>query len=401
MAPALAKGVETEEPVSSVRTQGENGPVEAEIQVDFFVSYTARDEDWATWIAWQLEDAGYTVLVQAWDFKIGAHFVDEMHRAAQRASRTIAVLSSAYVKSAYAAAEWQEAWRRDPAGEERRLLAFRIEDCDRPGLLAQLVTADLFGLDRDSARDVVLSAAAGRRRKGTAEPTLPSAGSAGHEAASAAEPEFPAAPDRIVLRGEAEPVAQYICYVARDRLDSLFHQIDVETLSRPRGDRPLGRLPFGHPEAATQDPRTLRATVSRLTAVRDYLERTARIGDLAAIVASRGRLDHDCYVASASFEVSSWDPAQPNVYLEGPVGGYLLRLSCAKQNFSGLGREGGTFIPTSTNRFLFEDRVALPMQGLIWLAAAQQENKLLLGSPLYLVLNPLRRDLGEYNDVVL
>jgi hypothetical protein len=89
------------------------------------------------------------------------------------------------------------------------------------------------------------------------------------------------------------------------------------------------------------------------------------------------------------------------MYLEGHVADYRLRLSCAKENFSGLGREGLEFIPTSTNRFLFEERVALPMQGLVRLASVEPRSKLLMGAPLYLVLNPLSVDLGEYNDVVL
>lgn len=221
------------------------------------------------------------------------------------------------------------------------------------------------------------------------------------DASEAVGPASPPPADRTERRGGVEQVAQYICYVSRDRLDSLFHQLDVDALTQPPLDNPLGHLPFGHPAAATQDPRTLRATVSRLAAVRDHLERAARIGDLAAIVAAHGRLEDDCYLASTDFRVTGWDPAQPSVYLEGQVGDYVLRLSCAKRNFSGLGQEDGMFIPTSTNRFLFEDRVALPMQGLIWLAGVDVQDRRLLGSPLYLVLNPLRSDLGEYSDVVL
>ena len=33
---------------------------------DFFVSYTQADRGWAEWIAWQLEEDGYRVLLQAW-----------------------------------------------------------------------------------------------------------------------------------------------------------------------------------------------------------------------------------------------------------------------------------------------------------------------------------------------
>lgn len=140
---------------------------------DFFVSYTGIDEKWAEWISWELEEAGYTVILQGWDFDPGSHFVAEMHRATQAARRTIAVLSAAYVTSSYAEAEWQEAWREDPDGAERKLLVFRIEDCDRPGLLGQLVSVDLFGVDQHVARSRLLAAARSGRRKPPLPPDFP------------------------------------------------------------------------------------------------------------------------------------------------------------------------------------------------------------------------------------
>src|SRR3954468_259451 len=75
-------------------------------QLDFFVSYTSADRPWAEWIAWELEHAGHSVVIQAWDFAPGSNFVLVMHQAAQRARRTIAVLSPAFLQSPYAAAEW-------------------------------------------------------------------------------------------------------------------------------------------------------------------------------------------------------------------------------------------------------------------------------------------------------
>jgi hypothetical protein len=38
---------------------------------DFFISYTQADRAWAEWIAWQLEEARYTTVLQAWDFAPG------------------------------------------------------------------------------------------------------------------------------------------------------------------------------------------------------------------------------------------------------------------------------------------------------------------------------------------
>jgi len=39
---------------------------------DFFISYTGKDSKWAEWIAWQLEAAKFTLIIQAWDSVAGA-----------------------------------------------------------------------------------------------------------------------------------------------------------------------------------------------------------------------------------------------------------------------------------------------------------------------------------------
>jgi len=137
---------------------------------DFFISYTGADREWAEWIASTLEEAGYTTVLQAWDFGIGAHFINEMHIATQYTDRTIGILSRVYAESEFGQAEWQEAWRLDPTGTKRKLLMFRIEDCPRPGLLGQLVTEDLFGISEEKARARLLAAV----RRGRRKPELPS-----------------------------------------------------------------------------------------------------------------------------------------------------------------------------------------------------------------------------------
>jgi hypothetical protein len=144
---------------------------------DFFVSYTQVDQRWAEWIAWTLEEAGYRVLLQAWDMPGGANWVVGMQNGVEHAARTVAVLSAAYGRSVYGAAEWQAAWRADPAGADRRLLVFRIEDCARPGMLGQVVSRDLFGVPQDIARVTLLQAArlavGGGRAKPDARPPFP------------------------------------------------------------------------------------------------------------------------------------------------------------------------------------------------------------------------------------
>ncbi|OHV43435.1 toll/interleukin-1 receptor domain-containing protein [Pseudofrankia sp. BMG5.36] len=172
--------------------------------MDYFISYTGADLAWAEWIAWQLEATGHTTLIQAWDFGPGAHFVTEMHRASQAAERTIAVLSTAYQRSDHAEAEWQAAWGANPSGEMRRLLVFRVEDCDRPRLLRQLVTVDLFGLDHDAARDQLLAATANQRRKPAKSPAFPAIST--EPGGSVAPPRFPSSrPPGAVRVGDADP----------------------------------------------------------------------------------------------------------------------------------------------------------------------------------------------------
>ena len=80
------------------------------------MSYTSADRPWAEWIAWELEEAGYSTRIQAWDMQPGSNFVVEMDIATQVAGRTIAVLSPAFLESAYGRAEWAAPHDRDRLG---------------------------------------------------------------------------------------------------------------------------------------------------------------------------------------------------------------------------------------------------------------------------------------------
>jgi hypothetical protein len=53
----------------------------------------------------QLEAAGYSTLLQAWDFRPGSDFIHQMQEATISAGRTIAVLSPAYFGSEFGEAE--------------------------------------------------------------------------------------------------------------------------------------------------------------------------------------------------------------------------------------------------------------------------------------------------------
>jgi hypothetical protein len=54
---------------------------------DFFISYTGVNRSWAEWIGVQLEAAGYSTVLQAWDFRSGSDFLHQMQQATTSASR--------------------------------------------------------------------------------------------------------------------------------------------------------------------------------------------------------------------------------------------------------------------------------------------------------------------------
>lgn len=81
---------------------------------DFFISYNRHDKAWAEWIAWTLEEAGYQVAIEAWDFRLGSNFVLYMQAALTQSQTTIAVLSDHFLQAVYVHPEWAVAFARAP-----------------------------------------------------------------------------------------------------------------------------------------------------------------------------------------------------------------------------------------------------------------------------------------------
>lgn len=201
----------------------------------FFISYTSSDRQWAEWIAMQLEQAGYTLVIQAWDFRPGSHFVAEMNRAAKLAERTLLVLSPAYLRSDFAFAEWAAAFRHDPGGAQRKLLPVRVEPCEGDGLLGQVVSIDLFSLDERRARERLLDGV----KKGRAKPAT--VGFPGHSLLHVSTP-FPGSLPAIWNI----PFARNPFFTGReDRLAQLHTQLHTamaSAISQPQAISGLGGI---------------------------------------------------------------------------------------------------------------------------------------------------------------
>jgi hypothetical protein len=69
--PALERGSPA---ANHVIAQAQLQPRQERIVRDFFISYNQKDKQWAEWVAWILEEAGYSVAILScfsWNWKVG------------------------------------------------------------------------------------------------------------------------------------------------------------------------------------------------------------------------------------------------------------------------------------------------------------------------------------------
>jgi hypothetical protein len=140
---------------------------------DFFVSFNSADKAWADWISWTLEEAGYQVIYQNWDFRPGGNFILKMHQAIEGTRKSVIVLSDNYLRADYTQPEWAAVFVDDPRGDGRQLIPLRVAPCSPTGLLKPLIFADLVGLSQEAAKQAVLSAVLDGRLKPATPPEFP------------------------------------------------------------------------------------------------------------------------------------------------------------------------------------------------------------------------------------
>jgi hypothetical protein len=120
----------------------------------FFISYAGKDEKWAKWVVWELENAKqrFRCIAQFRDFAPGMNFMEKMRKAAE-AESTLALFSGRYFKSNYCTQELDAAL----TGTRNRLLPVRIEPCDPGAYLRNRIHIDLVAKPRDLAREALLN----------------------------------------------------------------------------------------------------------------------------------------------------------------------------------------------------------------------------------------------------
>ncbi|WP_309232055.1 tetratricopeptide repeat protein [Micromonospora tarensis] len=138
-----------------------------------FISYAGPDRPWAEWVAWQLEQAGYVVELDLWDWAAGDNSVVRINQALERADRMVALFSEAYFEhQRFTTDEWTAVMSgRDRQG---RLVPLRLGDVTLPAVLRPLIAPSLADLSAEDAHRVLINAVRGVPRPAT-EPDFPGA----------------------------------------------------------------------------------------------------------------------------------------------------------------------------------------------------------------------------------
>ncbi|MEU5169302.1 MULTISPECIES: FxSxx-COOH system tetratricopeptide repeat protein [Streptomyces] len=123
------------------------------LPADLFLSYVAENRMWADWIESVLTRAGFRVVPR----DVSAGPGDAAHTA-ETATRTVVLLSSAYLKSQRAVDLWDRAVSEDPGGGRRQLLPLRVSDVRLSAPYIDRNPVDLFRLDEVHATTALLRA---------------------------------------------------------------------------------------------------------------------------------------------------------------------------------------------------------------------------------------------------
>lgn len=260
-------------------------------QRDFFISYATPDEVWAEWIAWILEENGYRVHLQAWDFTAGRNFVLAMNEGATGCDRTIAILSDNYLQANFTQAEWAAAFRLDPQSQDALLLPIRVGDCKPSGLLSQVIYIDIVGKPEAEAERTILenvAAALKKRAKPDQRPPFPQAPPPADQRARPDKVNFPGmvtTPNPFIpLTGAVENPEQF--FNGEPTLSRIFELLNSGSSVALIGDRNLGKssvLRAVHRQAAErlQTPRqTVLINLTRIYSEDDFYNALCKAIDI-------------------------------------------------------------------------------------------------------------------------
>jgi serine/threonine protein kinase len=142
---------------------------------DFFLIYNRVDRSWAKWIAWELENAGYSAILPVWGFRPDSDFELEMQKAAAKAHRTIIILSPDSLNALSTQSANLSIFSGEIIHGQNKLLSICVRECGRKfsKLLESINYIDLAGEDESTARIMLLASVRGEGIRLTTPPAFP------------------------------------------------------------------------------------------------------------------------------------------------------------------------------------------------------------------------------------
>lgn len=122
-------------------------------QVDFFVSNSHTDKQWAEWIVNCIEKEGYTTFWGERDLSIGDNFISIIQDYLEGAENFIAVLSPSYSASAYCQAEVSSVLLKG-----KKIIPIKVSEERPTGDIAKLLYVDIYNIDEKNAKEKLFNA---------------------------------------------------------------------------------------------------------------------------------------------------------------------------------------------------------------------------------------------------
>lgn len=138
-------------------------------KIDFFISHSHVDKQWAEWIANFLEQEGYSTFWGDRDLKVGDNFVSIIQEYIEKADKLIAVFSPSYFSSTFCQAEVSAMLAKKKNG----IIPVKVSDAQPIGELADILYVDLYNINESEAKKRLLKAVVTEKKVLLNKPQFP------------------------------------------------------------------------------------------------------------------------------------------------------------------------------------------------------------------------------------
>lgn len=154
-------------------------------KIDFFISHSHVDKQWAEWIANILKQEGYSTFWGDRDLKVGDNFVSIIQEYIGKSDKLMAIFSPSYFSSTFCKAELSAMLAKNKNG----IIPVKISDTQPIGELANILYVDLYNVNESEAKERLLRAVITEKKEISNKPQFP--GTNDNEKTSIIEKKFP------------------------------------------------------------------------------------------------------------------------------------------------------------------------------------------------------------------